>query len=260
MHTKPTTHTTATAPAPANNKGTKFLAISAGLICLALALCSALWLWSSVLTVRPEKLLSQWQQKPAEFDKALATSLLPRLKQSLAFNASDANSYFLLAGLYQLLAEHGGETGDKPNNQQQDYFDLAEANYKKALQQQPTWDYAWAKLASFYNNNNYQVKLTLPVLNQAMLLGPYELETQKILIPLIIEHWAFVSEVPAMSEQAEKILRQSLKFGTNARLVLEAAKQFNKLDELTTLVTTHSHINRLKKYKKEHAKQASIQN
>jgi len=242
-----------------NNKGSKFLAISAGILCLALTLWAALWSWSALITVRPAKLLTQWQHKPAEFDQTLATSLLPRLEQSLAFNPADANSYLLLAGLYQLIAEHGGETDDKPNNQQQDYFDLAELNYKKAIQQQPTWDYAWAKLALFYSNNNYQAKLTLQALNQSMLLGPYEDETQKIVIPLILKHWQNISQTPTGLEQAADIIKHALKYYTHALLTLDAAKQFNKLDQLTPLLSQQWHKNRLKKYKNEYKKELAAQ-
>jgi hypothetical protein len=237
-------------------KQVKLLPITAGIICMALAFWAALWLWSSVLTVRPAKLIDQWQQKPAEFDQAIATSLLPRLKQSLAFNASDANSYLLMAGLYQLLAEDGGEVGDKPNNQQQDYFDLAELNYKKAIQQQPTWDYAWAKLALFYSNNYSKEKLAMQSLNQAMLLGPYENETQKKVILLIFKHWQNISQEPAQHTQALKIIRHAVKFNTHSHFTLDVAKKFNKLDELEPLLSQQRHKKRLTKYKKELAVKA----
>jgi hypothetical protein len=143
-----------------NNKRFKFLPILACLLCLALTLWAALWSWSELVTVRPANLLTQWQQNPAKFDQTLATSLLPRLKQSLAVNTGDANSYLLLAEVYQLIAEYGEMASDEFNKQntppqkmqKQSYLDLAELNYKKAIQHQPTWHYAWAKLALFYSD------------------------------------------------------------------------------------------------------------
>jgi hypothetical protein len=255
-----------------NNKHSKFLPILAGILCLALALWAVLWSWSALITIRPANLLSQWQQKPAEFDALVATTLIPRLNNSLLLNPSDANVYLVLATLYQLLAEHEGAAGNELNNQHtqnvnrsqneitsqeqnQSYLGLAEANYKKAIQHQPTWDYAWAKFALFYSNNNSQKKMTIQSLNQAMLLGPYENATQKIVIPLIFKHWQRVSQIPTSLKQAEDMIKHALKFNTHAHLTLNAAKQFNKLDQLAPLLSQQGHKNRLEKYKKEYKKE-----
>jgi hypothetical protein len=255
MHTTDATDT-------ANNKGSKFLAISAGLICLALALCSALWLWSSVLTVRPEQVISQWEKDQTTINIEMAESFIPRLERSIALNPLDANTSFLLARLYELLA--------KTQNKHK-YSTLAENGYKAAIKKQPTWDYAWAKLANFYSNlvdiNSatksqmsqiaHSQKLT-QALMQAIKLGPYEDKNQKLIIPLIFKHWFILQAETANRNQLQKqvkaTIKHALKYHSNALLTLDSAKKYNKLEELGPLLEQKWHINRLNKYKKQLAK------
>jgi hypothetical protein len=253
---------------PRDNK-ISLLPLFVGLICIVLVIGSTLYFWSALITIRPLKIVTAWEQNGSAFEQTLAIQLIPRLEQSIAVNPLRAESYLTLARLYDQLAHNDGlvdkDIGDKTDrtnistqNQQlkQSYLNLAEVNYKNAIQQQPTWDYAWARLAAFYSHNNKQQKLTLHVLNQAMLLGPYENETQKFIIPLIFEHGALVDEFAANREQAEKIVKHALKFHTHAVLTLDAAKQFNKLDQLAPLLSQQWHKNRLTKYMKELAAQA----
>jgi hypothetical protein len=254
---------------PRDNK-ISLLPLFVGLICIVLVIGSTLYFWSALITIRPLKIVTAWEQNGSAFEQTLAIQLIPRLEQSIAVNPLRAESYLTLARLYDQLAHNDGlvdkDIGDKTDrtnistqNQQlkQSYLNLAEVNYKNAIQQQPTWDYAWARLAAFYSHNNKQQKLTLHVLNQAMLLGPYENETQKLIIPLIFEHGALVVEIAANREQAEKIVRHALKFNTHDRLVLSVAKQFNKLDELAPLLSKQGHKNHLQKYQQELAEQAN---
>jgi hypothetical protein len=251
-----------------------------GVVCIVLAISASLWFWSTLITIRPLKLITAWEQNDVTFEQPLAIKLIPRLEQSLAINPLRAESYLTLARLYEQLAynselyNHNNTgnadttnkaNGPTPNQQQnrsqgtnQKYLNLAELNYKKAIQQQPTWHYPWARLAALYSQNHRQKKLTLQVLRQAMLLGPYENETQKILIPLIFEHWTLLNEMFANIDQMNKILRHALKFNISAHVVLHAAKQFNKLDELAPLLSKKWHKNWVKKFQRELANQLKL--
>ncbi|MBL0709550.1 MAG: hypothetical protein JJV99_00835 [Colwellia sp.] len=43
------------------------------------ALWSAAWFWASVLTVRPESIITQWEQNEENSDQELALSMLARV-------------------------------------------------------------------------------------------------------------------------------------------------------------------------------------
>jgi hypothetical protein len=271
MHTTPTTGTTDTA----NNKGAKFLAISAALICLALALCSALWFWALILTVRPEQVISQWEKDQTTINMEMAESFIPRLERSITLNSLDANTSFLLARLYELLAKA---------QHKHKYSALAENAYKATIEKQPTWDYAWAKLANFYSNleeamnttsqtqtsPHAQLQVTSQALSkeltqaliQAITLGPYEDKTQKLVIPLIFKYWYSLQTEPAKHEhvknQVESIIRHALKYESTTLVILDSAKKYNRLEELDPLLKQKWHINRFNKYKKQLARKQAV--
>jgi hypothetical protein len=242
-----------------SNKKANALYLFLSIICLALTLYSALWFWSSVLTVRPAQLLSQWQHKPAEFDQALAIKLIPRLKQSLSFNAGDASTYLLLAELYQMLAAHEAVSSGYLE-QTQSYLHLAEDNYKKAIQHQPTWDYAWAKLATFYdqqltenavkgnqlekqshakpfsNTQNRTFLLMSWSLKRSIKLGPYESNTQRLILPLIFKHFELLPNKSSIN----KVLKHTFTFKKNASLALALAKKFKRLDVVAPFLVSEN--------------------
>jgi hypothetical protein len=259
--------TTDTTTSQSHNK-TKLLPLLIGLFCIILAIGSTLWFWSALITIRPLKLITAWEQQSSAFEPILAIELIPRLEQSIAINPLRAESYITLARLYEQLVHNSDLVNDNksdttnspaPNQQQtrnqqpnQNHLNLAELNYNLAIQQQPTWDYAWARLAAFYSHSRKQEQLTLKVLSRAMLLGPYESKTQKIIIPLIFEHWALINKTQDMGEQAEKIVRRALNSYPHVHLVLSAAKEFNKFDELAPLLSKQWQKNSLKRYQNEY--------
>jgi hypothetical protein len=234
------------------NKNTATLFV--GIVCLVLAIWSVLWFWASILTVRPEKIVTQWEQGKLIFDEQLASELIAPLKQSLAINSLDANTQMILARIYERLANNS-------DKKQLDYNALAEQQYNKAILNQPTWDYAWARLANFYNrqqttNTINREELVVGALTKAIDLGPYETNTQKMTIPLIFEHWKLLAS-SKNGAQMEKVIQHALKYHTNALLTLDSAKQHEKLDVLEPLLSQQWHINRLKKYRNEIATSTS---
>lgn len=251
----------------------KIPSIIAAVICLGFATWSILWFWSAVLTVRPDTIITQWekqqwkqtqlkatkvQQTPAPIDQALANNMIARLKQSLAINPLDANTHLLLARFYEQLAQ---TNTTNTTNQQNQYSQLAEASYKLATQHQPSWDYAWARLANFYSNQpKLKIKELTNALTNAIFLGPYEKHNQHIIIPLIFKHWSLLlqTQQTEQSEQSQthtktqitNILKQALK-SSYALLTLDSAKKYQQLKELEPLLTKQWHINRLNKYLRE---------
>ena len=233
--------------------------ITAAAICIALTLWSALWFWSAVLTVRPEAVLTQWQENSndnakaevkaenlkEEYNQALALKMIARLEQSIAINSLDANSHLLMASYYEILANNTPSEYEK-------FTKLAATSYQQATHHQPSWDYAWAKQARFYSNrlpiNQTAVEHAL---SKAMLFGPYEQKNQEILIPLIFKHWSLLFENKKNHNQAIKIIRHALKFYKHAHLTLDSAKKYQRLIEIEPLLTQQWHKNRLKKYLRE---------
>ena len=217
-------------------------------MCITFALGSMILFWSSVITVRPEAVITQWEQNKEEIDQALAITMIARLKQSIAINPLDANSHLLLARYYETLTN--SETNSKPNQ----YTELAEQSYKIAIKHQPSWDYAWAKLASFYSDQQQLNEINLMhALSKAMLLGPYERENQKVIIPLLFKHWSLIANNKQAQTQATKIIKHALRYYNHTHLTLNSAKKYQRLTELSPLITKQWQKNRLKKYVREAA-------
>lgn len=225
--------------------------------------------------MRPEAVLTQWQENikanekskaaqikagivqsanseentasiEEEYNPALALKMVARLNQSLDINPLDANSHLLIASYYQLLANNTPGEYKK-------FTMLAAASYQQAIQHQPTWDYAWAKQANFYSNqlpiNQAAVELAL---SKAVLFGPFERKTQEILIPLIFKHWPLLFDNKKNQEQSIKVIKHALKY-SYANLTLTSAKKYQRLTEIEPLLTKQWHKNRIKKYLREAA-------
>ncbi|HBY86826.1 MAG TPA: hypothetical protein DEO86_13240 [Colwellia sp.] len=215
-------------------------------MCIIFALGSVILFWSSVITVRPEAIITKWEQNKEEVNQALAISMIARLNQSIAINPLDANSHLLLARYYEAL------TNTETNSETNQYTEFAEQSYKIAIKHQPSWDYAWAKLANFYSNQQPPNKINLMhASSKAMLLGPYERESQKVIIPLLFKHWPLITNNKLAQAQATKIIKHALKHHTHALLTLNSAKKYNQLTTLAPMLTKKWHKNRLKKYLRE---------
>jgi len=232
-------------PMPADTRNNKSLiTLIIGVVCLVLAIWSALWFWASLLTVRPEIIVTKWEQGKIGFDEQLAKDLVVPLKQSLSLNSLDANTHLILARIYEQLANNDEE-------KQQAYNELAEQQYNTAILNNPTWDYAWARFATFYNEQelatlaNREEKIARTLI-QAISLGPYEEKTQTLTIPIIFEHWDLLSS-SENNPQIEKTIKHALKHNENSLLTLESAKIHNKLDNLEPLISKKWQLNLLKK-------------
>lgn len=242
-----------------HKKHSKIPSIIAAVICLIFALWSILWFWSAVLTVRPEKVITQWEEKKENIEPELAQTMITRLKQSIAINPIDANSYLLMAKYYQLLehsekeanTEANIEANIEENKNTSPYNTLAEQAYINAIKHQPSWDYAWAELAQFYSNQQTLNEAKLKTaLSNAMLLGPYENKSQLILIPLIFKHWPLIANNKKDQRQAIELINHAFKYA-NAQLILNSAKKHQKLTILAPLLTKQWHKNVAIKFLKE---------
>ena len=217
-------------------------------MCIIFALGSVILFWSSVITVRPEAVITKWEQNKEEVNQALAITMIARLEQSIAINPLDANSHLLLARYYEAL------TNSEPNTETNQYTEFAEQSYIIAIKHQPSWDYAWAKLANFYSNQQSLNKINLMhALSKAMLLGPYERESQKVIIPLLFKHWSLIASNKQAKTQATKIIKHTLRYYPHSSLTLSSAKKHQQLTELAPLLTKQWQKNRLNKYLREAA-------
>jgi hypothetical protein len=218
----------------------KIYSIFVTVILIVFSLWSALWACSSFLTARAETIIIRWEQdNNKEFNKVIALEMLKKLKQSIAINPLDANTYLLIARYYDALS----------CNKLNDYSIHAEQAYTNAITFQPSWDYAWAKKADFYSN---QPKLNqtafMQALSQAILFGRYETKTQQVIIPLIFKHWSLLNK---QKPQAIQIIKHALKFHIYANFVLQAAKKYKRLTVLSPLITKTWQKKQLREYLKE---------
>jgi tetratricopeptide (TPR) repeat protein len=180
--------------------------------------------------------------------------MITRLEQSIAINPLDANSHLLMARYYEALAHNRPpkESNDTKKIKSINYSEQAEKEYKLTIKHQPSWDYAWAKQAYFYSN---QAELSetdfIHAISKAMLLGPYEKQTQLIIIPLIFKHWTLVVKNKEIKERAIKIIKHTLKHDNLTVFTIDSAKKHQKLKELAPLLTKQWHKNKLQRYLKE---------
>lgn len=228
---------------PLQSTPSKLPTIIAAIICMSIALWSALWFWSSVLIVRPEVVIMQWEQNKVGIDQELAVKMIARLKQSILLNPMDANSHFILARFYEQLVI--SETNKKP----QKHIRLAENEYKEAISSEPTNGYLWARLANFYSIISPINQKLINALDLAIQYRKYERETQEVIIPLLLKHWY---ELPIKTQhQSKNLIRHAFKHPISARSLLLQAKKTNTLIIITPLLTKKRHKTWADKYQKQ---------
>jgi hypothetical protein len=88
-------------------------------------------------------------------------------------------------------------------------------------------------------------------LSKAILLGPYEMKTQEIIIPLIFKHWSLLINNKIKKSKIINILKHALKYRTHVDLTFDKAKKYQRLVELAPLLTKKWHKRKLKKYLRE---------
>ncbi|XPF95050.1 hypothetical protein ACM9HF_03305 [Colwellia sp. RE-S-Sl-9] len=220
--------------------------------CVFLAFWCLLWAWASLTTIRVEQVITQWEQNKKTFSVEESHTFELRLKRSLTLNPLSANTHLLLGRLYEQQAINILDQSQKST------IENAEKYYILALKKQPTWDYAWAKLANYYSheqlnaygNTNIEKKLQ-EAINQTIFTGPYERKTQRVIIPLLFKHWSLIAGSPRTKVQAEKVLLQSTQYRENLDLTLKSAKTYNKIHVLKPLLSDKKHIKILSKYQKQ---------
>jgi len=231
---------------PTRTKDMKHLnlvAVTSAVVCLTFALLSAVWFWALILTVRPETVITRWEQEyTGQIDQNLAQDMLYRLTKSVAINPLDANSYLLMASYYELLSEF------EPIK----YADEAELSYKLAIRYQPTWEYSWARLASYYSSQHkFNEEAFIHAFLNSVLSGPYEQKSQKIIIPLIFKHWEVLQKYEKEKALALNIIAHALKYYRNAEITLNYAYKYRQLKVVEPLTTELWHISKLNQFKKE---------
>ncbi|WP_077342089.1 hypothetical protein [Pseudocolwellia agarivorans] len=222
--------------------------------CVFLAFWCLLWAWASLTTIRVEQDITQWEQNKKTFSVEESHIFESRLLSSLKLNPLSANTHLLLGRLYEQQAIN------ILDQSQRNTIESAEKHYVLALKKQPTWDYAWAKLANYYSHfyeqlntyGNINIEKQLQeAINQTIFTGPYERKTQRVIIPLLFKHWSLIAGLPSTKKQAEKVLSQSTRYRENLDLTLKSAKTYNKIHVLKALLSDKKHIKILSKYQKQ---------
>lgn len=167
--------------------------------------------------------------------------MIARLKQSIAINPLDANTHFILARFYEQLAFT--EVNKKP----QEYIKLAEQEYKEAIINQPSWDYAWARLSVLYSKTD-QDKLAIISINNSIDFGPFERNTQQLVLPLLFKYWSWKEESSILNHaKARLIISHIMKFHLHINLAINSAKKYNELSTLLPLAYYKNHQFKIKK-------------
>lgn len=194
--------------------------------------------WSYLLTVRAEKTITQWIKNNTLYNNEQAKTFESRLNNALKLNPYNANTYLALASLFEIKAKNTN------NIEHSTLLNLAEQHYIKAITQRPTYGLAWAKLSTFYNASyfanqhstlSYKVKFEAALI-KAITLEPFERETQKLTIPLILEHWSLISRKKINEQQAKSILRFAVTHRSTKHLTLRQVKKFDKFDLALPLI------------------------
>lgn len=197
---------------------------------------------SSLLAVRPASVVQMWAEKPNTFDKNLALNFVSRIQKSIHLNPSNLDHYFVLANLYsQVSARSANEV---------DYSEEIIQNFREIIRLQPTSHYAWALLAKHYKSHG-QHKEAMISLKRASFFGPFEYETQKTLIPLIVFYWDQLLANGQLNGNVSRVIEHILSFRRfDMRLLREANKQ-DKLEFIAPLVKTERQVKFINKYFKQ---------
>jgi hypothetical protein len=156
-----------------------------------------------------------------------------------------------MARYYEVLThnQQKKQPDNTSNDKVSDYSKLAEQEYKIAIAHQPSWDYAWAKLARFYSNKSkFNEAYFMKALSKSMLLGPYEKKNQEMIIPLIFKHWPKLFNNIKTQQQATKIIKHAIKYHTNALLTLDTAAKYHRLSELRLILSQKWYRKQLNRY------------
>jgi hypothetical protein len=214
-----------------------------------------MWFWAEVIKARPEKTIIQWELNKTPFDSEQALLFENRLLSAISLHSTNAHTHLLLARLYTLHVDNSATSIACTNCV--NYVLLAENQYIQSTTLQPTWDYAWAKKAEFYDKvltNKIELSSLITKLNSSLLkavyLGPYERATQKTIIPLLFKHWQVTASNDKHKEQILLIFEHSLQYRTNTRLVITEAIAQKMLPIIEPLIKKGIALKILNQYKK----------
>lgn len=214
--------------------------------CIALALCSFVVAVSLALTVRPSKILDSQNSINGALDANIVNKMISRLELSIKINPWNSNGQLLLGEYFRILAIQQRTLGN--NSESNQYFYLSELAYLKAINLQPTWHIAWAKLAALYGElEPNESRKFVGAYTKAMLLGSFEEKSQAILIPLVFQHWNVL--LKENKEQIVTMLAHAVKYSNiHFRTSLELAKNDKeKLYLLSQVVSKTWHKQTVKK-------------
>ena len=220
------------------------------LLFILLATWSLIWSWAEVITVRAEKTINKWEQQKAPFNNDQAQLFEKRLLNASVLQPNKGQTHLMLARLYTLYLTNCY------SSECIDYSSLAEERYNLAVMNSPTWEYAWARIANFYyitlNSNKHSLvirkKQLIRALTNALRLGTYEDETQKLILPLLFEYW---DEINQNSNKAylNNMMIHIFKFNKNSTITLNLANNFGLLSLINIEWLTEAKLNQLNQIK-----------
>lgn len=202
---------------------------------------------AEILTLRPLRELKITKSADNYSSSVMRGEMIKRVELSLFFNDKNANAHVLLGDLY--VEEIRANKEFNPL-----LFRLAELSYLNAIESEPSWDLAWARLVLLYNNTNkenLEYKKLLHSLITALELGKYEVDTQESLLPVIFERWNLLSSNTKGQLLRDELIRHAFSFHTHSELTLNLAKSHNLIDEVLLLAVEEWQVNRLNLYNKE---------
>lgn len=225
---------------------------------------SALLLSIKILIVesflfRAEYLIQQIEKKKIKSKEAVIKKALKAIDYSIVFDNKNERSHLLKADLLaRLFLQESLNNSDKRLS----YYNASLNSYEKALELRPHWGYAWARLASLYNSSPNKKNLISKIRNSLFLsvfLSPYEDDTQRIMIPILLEHHDFLNsnKNDIFSIQARSVIKHALKNYSNNKLVFTLAEKYNRLTFLESIITLQRNKKKLKKIREKERKKVS---
>ncbi|MFA3791380.1 hypothetical protein AB6T38_09705 [Aliiglaciecola sp. SL4] len=191
------------------------------LLLLAFLMIAFQFLISSILIVKPEQTISQWENKNLPIDIEQAESIISRLSRAeklslLPFKLTDKNKINeLYSRLYLVLAEVEQSTAN---------LQLAEYYALKMTHSAPSHYLGWTLLAQSRITRLDYTWEDQSALSKSLRLGPFERKNQIRLIPIIVEHWERLTSKNKLL--ANNMLRASLNELHMSRSVALNMRQF----------------------------------
>ncbi|GAB2681966.1 hypothetical protein [Aliiglaciecola aliphaticivorans] len=204
------------------------------------------FLFSSILIIKPEYTISQWEERKQKLDCTEALQLLERLQR--AENQSFVGIHLidelkineLYSRLYLVLANT-----KKPNSN----LESAKLYATRLIESAPTHYLGYTLLTQSILDSQTDLVDWQSALNKSLTLGRFEIKNQIRLLPIIIQHWENITL--ENKELALPMLHQVLNDIHTDYIAAKYMRKFNNIAPFEKLIENSRNQDRIRRMLKK---------